>query len=160
MWWRLKRTEFERSKGDGNKQAMRQIVESGEVPGLLAYDGEKPVGWCSVAPREHFPVLQRSRILKPVDGTPVWPVTCFFVAKGYRGKGMNSRLLRAAVDYVREQGGKAMEGYPIVPRVDQVPTVFAFTGFASAFEGEGFVECLRRSETRPIMRLYLEEGGA
>ena len=73
---------------------------------------------------------------------------------------MNSRLLRAAVDYVREQGGTAVEGYPIVPRVDQVPTLFAFTGFASVFEAEGFVEALRRSETRPIMRLYLEEGGA
>jgi GNAT superfamily N-acetyltransferase len=158
MWWRLKRTEFERLKGEGNKQAMRKIVESGQVPGLLAYEGRKPVGWCSVAPREDFPVLQRSRTLKPVDGTPVWSVTCFFVAKGYRGIGMNSRLLRAAVEYVRDQGGQVVEGYPIVPRKEQVPVVFAFTGFASVFEGEGFVEVLRRSETRPIMRLCLEES--
>jgi GNAT superfamily N-acetyltransferase len=156
MWWRLKRTEFERLKGEGNKQAMREIVESGQVPGLLAYEGGEPVGWCSVAPREEFPVLQRSRTLKPVDGTPVWSITCFFVAKGYRGIGMNSRLLRAAVEYVRDQGGHIVEGYPIVPRKDQVPVVFAFTGFASVFDGEGFVEVLRRSETRPIMRLYLE----
>jgi GNAT superfamily N-acetyltransferase len=156
MWWRWKRSEFERLKGEGNKQAMREIVESGQVPGLLAYEGGKPVGWCSVAPREEFPVLQRSRTLKPVDGRPVWSITCFFVAKGYRGIGMNSRLLRAAVGYVRDQGGQVVEGYPIVPRKDQVPVVFAFTGFASAFEAEGFVEVLRRSETRPIMRLYLE----
>ena len=157
MWWRLKRTEFERLKGDGNKQAMREIVESGQVPGLLAYEGRKPVGWCSVAPREDFPVLQRSRTLKPVDDTPVWSVTCFFVRKGYRAQGMSSRLLRAAVAHVRERGGQVVEGYPIVPKKDQVPVVFAFTGFASVFEGEGFSEVLRRSEMRPIMRLYLDE---
>ncbi len=157
MWWRLKRSEFERLKGEGNKQAMREIVESGKVPGLLAYKREKPVGWCSVAPREDFPVLQRSRTLKPVDDTPVWSVTCFFVARGYRARGMNSRLLGAAVDYARDQGGHVVEGYPIVPRKDQVPAVFAFTGFASVFEAEGFIEVARRAETRPIMRLYLEE---
>ncbi len=71
MWWRLKRSEYEREKGEGNKPAMKAIAASGEVPGLLAYDGDTAIAWCSVAPREQFPVLQRSRTLKPVDHTPV-----------------------------------------------------------------------------------------
>jgi GNAT superfamily N-acetyltransferase len=155
MWWRLKRSEFERRKGEGNRQAMKAIVGSGAVPGLLAYEGDTAVAWCSVAPREHFPVLQRSRTLKPIDDTPVWSIVCFFVRKGYRDQGLASKLLRAAVDYVRGQGGKVVEGYPVEPRKDRMPTVFAYTGFASTFEKAGFVECLRRSETRPIMRYYL-----
>ncbi|GAG54829.1 unnamed protein product, partial [marine sediment metagenome] len=72
MWWRIKRAEFEEQKGEGNRLAMKEIVESGEVPGILAYSDGKAVGWCSVAPRGQFPVLQRSRVLKPVDDTPVW----------------------------------------------------------------------------------------
>jgi len=57
MWWRLKRSEFERQKGDGNKQAMKRIVASGEVPGIFAYAGGEAVAWCSVAPRENYTAL-------------------------------------------------------------------------------------------------------
>lgn len=158
MWWRIKRAEFEKQQGEGNRRAMKAIVESGEVPGILAYTGGKTVGWCSLAPREQFSVLQRSRILKPVDETPVWSVVCFFIEKNCRNSGMSERLLRAALEYVREQGGKVVEGYPVEPRKDRMPTVFAFTGMASTFKRVGFVECLRRSETRPIMRYYLENA--
>jgi len=125
------------------------------VPGILAYIGDKAVAWCSVAPRENFPVLGRSRILKPIDEIPVWSIVCFFVDKGYRNRGMSVRLLQAAIDYVKQQGGKVLEGYPVEPKKDRMPAVFAFTGLASAFLKAGFVECLRRSETRPIMRFYI-----
>jgi GNAT superfamily N-acetyltransferase len=158
MWWRLKRSQFERQKGEANKQAMKAIVEAGEIPGILAYAQGKPVAWCSVAPREQYPVLGRSRILKPVDETPVWSVVCFFVEKSHRNKGMSLRLLRAAVEYVKQQGGRVVEGYPVEPKKKRMPPAFAWTGFASTFEKAGFVECLRRSETRPIMRFYIESG--
>jgi GNAT superfamily N-acetyltransferase len=155
MWWRLNRAEYERRKGDGNKRAMKALVKAGEVPGLLAYVGEEPVAWCAVAPRERYSALARSRILKPVDQAPVWSITCFFVEKDYRNKGMTVKLLRAAIEYVKQQGGKIVEGYPVEPKKDRMPEVFAFTGLASAFKKAGFVECLRRSETRPIMRFYI-----
>lgn len=156
MWWRLKRSEFERQKGETNKQAMKAIVEAREVPGLLAYVAGKPVAWCSVAPREQYSVLGRSRILKPIDETPVWSVVCFFVEKSHRNKGLTLQLLRAAVEYVKQQGGRVVEGYPVEPKKKRMPSAFAWTGFASTFEKAGFIECLRRSETRPIMRFYIE----
>ena len=71
MWWRLPKREFDAQKGEGNRRAMKAIVDSGLVPGILAYHEGQPVGWCSVAPREEFPRLERSRILKPVDNQPV-----------------------------------------------------------------------------------------
>ncbi len=156
MWWRLKRSEFDQQKGEGNRQAMKAIVESGEIPGLLAYLDGVPVAWCSVAPRERFGVLQRSPVLKPIDETPVWSVVCFFVSRPFRKRGLTSQLLRAAVEYVKQQGGEAVEGYPVEPKKDRIPDVFAYTGLASTFRKAGFVEALRRSETRPIMRLHIE----
>jgi len=155
MWWRIKRSDFEQQKGEGNKQAMKAIVESGEVPGILAYAAGQPIGWCAVSPREKYPVLNRSRILKPVDDTPVWSISCFFIDKNYRNQGITAKLLQAAVEYVKQQGGKVVEGYPGEPKKEQMPTVFAWTGFASTFEKAGFVECARRSETRPILRCYI-----
>ncbi len=152
MWWRLKRSQFEKQKGEGNKRALKNIVGSGEIPGLLCYADGLPIAWCSVAPREKYPVLERSRSLKRINDDPVWSIVCFFVAKPFRNKGVTVKLLMAAIEYVREQGGKIVEGYPIEPKKDRMPNVFAWTGFASAFRKAGFVEVLRRSENRPIMR--------
>lgn len=156
MWWRIKRKDFEANQYDGNRASMKAIVDSGTVPGLLAYDGDKPVGWVSVAPREDFPVLQRSPVLKPVDEQPVWSVVCFFMPRAYQSQGLSAQLLRAAVEYARLQGATIVEGYPIASKKAEGPTVYAFTGFLSTFEAAGFVEVARRSERKPIMRLFVD----
>jgi GNAT superfamily N-acetyltransferase len=132
-------------------------VESGAIVGLLAYAQGQPVGWCAIAPRVSYPVLERSRILKRVDEAPVWSVVCFFVSQAFRGKGATTSLLRAAVDYARQQGARIIEGYPVEPKNARMPAVFAWTGLASAFRQAGFVEVQRRSETRPIMRYMVQD---
>ena len=155
MWWRLTRSQFTAQKGEQNKRAFRALVEKGATPGLLAYDGDRPVAWCAVAPREAFLALERSRTLKRIDNAPVWSVVCFFVAKPYRRRGLTVRLLSAAADYVARQGGRILEGYPVEPKAGATPDAFAWTGFSTAFRRAGFRECLRRSATRPIMRREL-----
>jgi GNAT superfamily N-acetyltransferase len=157
MWWRLPRSEFDRQKGEGNREAFRSVVFGGEPPGLLAYIDGQPVGWCALAPREQYGALERSRILKRVDERPVWSVTCFFVAKEHRRKGVTSRLLHAAVECAAEQGAQIVEGYPVEPKSADAPPVFIFTGIASSFREAGFSEAARRSETRPIMRYQITD---
>lgn len=152
MTWRLTRREYELGKGEGNRRAFREIVRSGQRPGLLAYHLGQPVGWCAVGPRESFPALERSRILKPVDDQPVWSIPCLFVAKSHRRQGVSEILLKAAADFAKDCGAHLVEGYPVEPKKSDMPDVFAFTGLASAFQKAGFEEVLRRSETRPIMR--------
>ena len=157
MWWRVKRKDFELQQGEGNHDAMCTIVESGKVPGILAYSEGEPAAWCSVAPREDFPVLDRSPILKRVDDQLVWSIVCFFIAKKYRHQGLSSRMLTAAVDYATKNGARIIEGYPITPKKDQAPDIYIFTGLESTFVKAGFVEVARRSKSRPIMRYSLEK---
>lgn len=157
MWWRLTKREFDAGKGEGNRRAMRRIVAAGRTPGLLAYHRGEPVGWCSVAPRGEYVRLSTSRILKSVDGSPVWSAICFFIAKAYRGRGVTTSLLEAAVRYVKDRGGEIVEGYPIEPRKGRMPDAFVFHGLASSFRRAGFVEVARRSETRPIMRYSIKK---
>ena len=157
MWWRLKRSQFQKQQGEGNKKALRKIVDSGEIPGILAYQGRNAVAWCSVAPRKAYPVLERSRILKRVDDQPVWSIVCFFVDKEFRHKGVTLELIKAAIEYVRKQGGSIVEAYPVEPKKSQIPDLFAYHGLASTFRKAGFAEVLRRSETRPIMRYTIGE---
>jgi len=155
MWWRLTRKQFKTAKGKRNRSAFKKIVTSGAEPGLLAYHGSEPVGWCAVGPRETYPLLESSRVLARVDELPVWSVTCLFVARPFRRKGLSAQLLRAAAVHARTNGARLLEGYPVAPRQSSVPDAFVWTGLASAFRKAGFREVARRSSTRPIMRLDL-----
>jgi GNAT superfamily N-acetyltransferase len=156
MYWRLPRSRFDAMKGDGNRAAFRTVVAGGDrPPGLIAYLDDAPVGWCAVAPRDEYPALDRSRVLKRVDDADVWSITCFFVARRARRQGVTGRLIDAAVAFAAGHGATVVEGYPIDPRSAETPPVFAWTGLASAFERAGFVEVARRSETRPIVRRWI-----
>jgi GNAT superfamily N-acetyltransferase len=152
MYWRLSRTQYEDQHGDLNRRSIKALVDSGNIPGILAYADDQPVGWCSIAPREEFTTLARSRILKPVDDQPVWSVVCFFIARNQRRKGLTVQLLKAAIEHAKANGARIIEGYPVDPKDGKSPDVFVYTGLASAFKKAGFTEVLRRSETRPIMR--------
>src|SRR5439155_15729380 len=125
---RLKRADFERGKTGGNRSAMRDLVLAGPPPGILGYLDGEPVGWCAVAPRADYPALERSRVLKKVDDAPAWSVSCLFVRKDCRKQGVSVALLRAAIDFVRDHGGTIVEGYPVEPKEDDMPAVFAWTG--------------------------------
>jgi GNAT superfamily N-acetyltransferase len=155
MLWRLPRRTFDAQKGDGNRDAMRALVDAGEEPGLLGYRGREPIGWVSLGPRPEFEALERSRILKPIDAQPVWSITCLFVAKAHRRTGVSRALLEAAAAHVRRRGGAIVEGYPQEPKRSDMADVFAWTGIASAFRSAGFREVARPSPTRPIMRREL-----
>ena len=156
MLWRLTRKQFESQKGDGNKRAMKEIVDSGDVPGIIGFHGDTAIGWCAIAPRSHYPALSRSRILKPVDDLPCWSVACFFIEKSFRKQGVSTALLRAAVRFAQSRGAARVEGYPVEPKSEKpIPPAFAWTGIPQTFARVGFTEVTRRSPTRPVMRLEL-----
>lgn len=152
MWWRQTREEFDRRHGEPNRKSMESLIRAGEVPGILAYHKGQPVGWCSVAPRERFPVLDRSPNLKPVDAERVWSIVCFFIPRQHRRRGLSGHLIRAAVEYARSRGAPAVEAYPVDPRYSSSRPASAFTGLADAFLAAGFREVARRSPRRPILR--------
>jgi GNAT superfamily N-acetyltransferase len=155
MSWRLPKAVFEKQKGTGNKKAIKKIVNKDMAPGVLAYHDGQAIGWCAVAPRERFLRLENSRVLAPLDDKPVWSVTCFFIAKPFRRKGVSVELLKGVIKFCRQKGAKIIEAYPSVPYNDKIPDAFAWTGIPSSFEKAGFVEAARRSKSRPIMRYYL-----
>lgn len=157
MFWKLRGKAYEEARGYETRQMHKSIVDAGVVTGLLAYLHGEVVGWIAVEPRDAYPKLVHSRALKPVDDEPVWSVTCFFVAKNARRNGITVELLKAAVEHVRQQGGKIVEGYPVDAQKD-MPAPFIYTGTASAFRRAGFKEVARHTQgsTRPIFRFVIE----
>jgi GNAT superfamily N-acetyltransferase len=155
MYWRIKRSEFSKHYGEKNKMALRKIIQSGHVPGILCYLGNEPIGWCSIAPREAFSVLDRSATLKRVDDKPVWSIVCFFVAQEYRHQGYSKTIIKAGLAYAKKQGAKIIEAYPFKPQKSKVQSYQSYMGFHSTFKKLGFRVTVSRSKIRPIMRLFL-----
>jgi GNAT superfamily N-acetyltransferase len=151
MVWRVPRGRFDQQKGAGNRRALRALVEQAP-PGILAYAGKTAVGWCAVAPREQYPVLGRSRLFPPSGEEAVWSISCLFIARSNRGRGLSSELARAAAAYAFSQGARVVEGYPYEPGKRTAPA-FVWTGLVSSFERAGFHEAARPSRTRRLMRL-------
>jgi GNAT superfamily N-acetyltransferase len=125
MWWKLRRSEYEKKKGPNNRRAFRKIVASGAPTGVLAYVAGQSVGWCAVAPREVYPVLENSRVLKQVDEQAVWSVTCFYIPRARRRTGLTAPLLDAAVKFAGKQGATIVEGYPADPQSGTMADPFA-----------------------------------
>jgi GNAT superfamily N-acetyltransferase len=155
MTWRLQKADFDKGKGGDNKKAIQRLVRKNEPIGVLAFSGGEPAGWCAVAPREKYSRLEKSRALKPVDEKPVWSVSCFFIAKPFRRKGLSVKLLKETLAYAQQYGATIVEAYPVEPKVDALPDVFAWTGIKSTFTHAGFKEVKRHTPARPIMRYYL-----
>jgi GNAT superfamily N-acetyltransferase len=148
------KTAAEAAAGKTNKQQLCDLVDSGVVPGLVGYLDGAPAGWISLGPREDYAKLRRSPVMKPVDDEQVWSIVCTYVAKEYRGQGLQHRLLAAAVDYARGQGVRLLEAYPVDKR-ERSHDDFMFFGSRSLYAKAGFEEVARRSPTRVVMRRRL-----
>jgi GNAT superfamily N-acetyltransferase len=156
MYWRTSRVECQRDFGEGNKRAFKALIESGKVPGILAYREGKAIAWCSIAPREDYPVLGRSPTLRPVDEKPVWSIICFFVSKSYRRQGMTEIMIEAAIDYAKDTGANIVEAYPLRAEISKEFPFERYMGVLPTFIRLGFEEVLSRSERRPILRYFIQ----
>lgn len=148
MYWRIGRAYRERP-GERNRADFRDVVKRGPPPGLLAFDGDLPVGWCQLTPRDALPWLDRTWRLKRVDEVPIWSLSCLYVRKGYRRKDITSALIAAALKAAKRAGAPALEAYPFDADVSPSATG---TGYASTFARAGFKVVARRDPARPIMR--------
>lgn len=152
MYWRIG-SAYRKQTREKNKAAFREVVEHGPPPGLIAFDGKVAVGWCQLTPRHTLPWLDRVWRLRRVDDLPVWSISCFYVRKGYRRRGVTSALIGAALKTAKAAGAPALEAYPIDAGL--TPSASG-TGYVSTFARTGFKVAARRTPPRPIMRFDLE----
>ena len=156
MRWRMTSTEFRRSDKQGRIEALNGRVDDGYPIGVLAYVDGTPVGWCSIAPREEFRGLERYRKLARLDDAAVWAVTCFFIDRRYRRKGLTAELLKAAVRYAHDNGAPVVEGYP----VDSTAASYTYMGSPETFIRAGFSDVTPSGRERRMFRIILSNIAA
>lgn len=136
-----------------NRDRFADVVSAGPPPGLIGYVDGSPLGWVQVGPRDEFPTLGRSRLLKPVDDVEPWTINCFVVRVGHRSQGIGKGLLEGALAYAASQGATIIEAYPVDG--ERASLVDYYTGTLGMFSEHGFTEVIRRNDSRPIVRLSL-----
>jgi GNAT superfamily N-acetyltransferase len=141
MHWRVEKggKTWNASWGDPNRRAFLKLLKQGRVQGALALAEDKPVGWCNFGPREDFPRLKRSRVLSYKAAPETWSINCFFIAAGWRKRGIAGALLKAAMATAFERGARVLEAYPTPQQPGQnLVAPFAWTGTRSLFAKAGF----------------------
>jgi GNAT superfamily N-acetyltransferase len=130
---------------------------SGTTSGLVAYLDGEPVGWCAVEPRTAYEGLVRNNRVpwqgREEDRTDdtVWAVTCLFTRAGYRRRGVSGHLARAAVDFARQRGARALEGYPMTT-TDAIAEEL-HVGTRTTFAAAGLTEVSAPTQRRVVMRI-------
>ena len=164
QWFKLRRAEWRTMPREERASRLRAQTNCGhpdaaETSGLIAYLDGEPVGWCAVEPRVAYPRLRDTKVpwvgRKEDPSDPgVWAVTCFVTRAGFRRRGVSRALARAAVDFARERGARALEGYPMITeKGKEITWGELYRGSRSIFEAAGFVEVSRPFPRRAVMRI-------
>ncbi len=148
MYWRIG-AAYRARPSAMNRDAFRDVVAQGPPPGLLAFSEGVPVGWCQLTPRNALPHLERYWRLRRVDDLPVWSISCFYIRKDYRKRGVTAALISEALKVAKRAGAPALEAYPYDAAVS---TSSSFTGYASTFLRAGFKVVAQHVPYQPILR--------
>uniref|UniRef100_A0AAU2JVE2 GNAT family N-acetyltransferase n=1 Tax=Streptomyces sp. NBC_00049 TaxID=2903617 RepID=A0AAU2JVE2_9ACTN len=146
-------------RGPARGEYVAGLCRADPPPGVIAYDGDEPVGWAAVAPRSATS-FARNRKIPHVDDLPVWSLWCIRVRPGHRKKGISHALIAGAVDFARAHGAPAVEAYPLDNGAARVDMTMAYAGLRKNFERAGFVHAADTTSVlsghpRILMRLDL-----
>jgi len=164
QWFKIRDRDWRDEETDERAAALREQTACGDpdapaTSGLVAYLDGEPAGWCAVEPRTAYVRLRYARVPwkdrdEDRDDDGVWAVTCFVTRPGFRRRGVSRTLAAAAVDFARERGARAVEGYPLVLRPGERSTWGElFVGTPGVFTAAGFTEVTRPTPRRAVMRI-------
>ncbi|MDO0909832.1 GNAT family N-acetyltransferase [Streptomyces sp. DT2A-34] len=146
-------------RGPARGEYVAELCRADPPLGVLAYDGDEPVGWAAVAPRSATS-FARNRKIPHVDDLPVWSLWCIRVRPGHRKQGITHALIAGAVDFARDRGAPVIEAYPLDSGDAKVDLTMAYAGLRKNFERAGFVHAADTASVlaghpRILMRLDL-----
>lgn len=147
MAFRATSTELKDAKSPARKQQMLDRIHGGVPVGLVGYDRGTPVAWVSVAPKQTF----QKGLGGAEDSDKIWSLTCMFIARSHRKRGLSGQLIEAAARHAKKHGASLLEAYPVDP---DSPS-YRHMGFVPAFKRAGFEAQGREGTRRHVMQLPL-----
>jgi GNAT superfamily N-acetyltransferase len=152
-------TWFRRAPGEkgesaaGNRAHKERLVCEGKAHAALVFDGDTAVGWCTYGPPEELPnIYHRKEYAAGLVRLPDYRLTCFFVDRDHRRRGVAAVALRGALDVIAEAGGGVVEAYPQDTPGKRVSASFLYNGTRSIFEKAGFSYDRPKGKQHCVMR--------
>ena len=137
---------------EGNHALKEQLVKEDRAHAALAFDGDEAVAWAQYGPPGELPnIHHRKEYEETLDKLPDYRITCIFVDKKYRRKGVTAIALRGAIDLIAEAGGGIVEGYPH-DTTDGKKVSVLYNATRSLYEGAGFDYLRPKGKRNCVMR--------
>jgi GNAT superfamily N-acetyltransferase len=122
-----------------NRVEKQQLVTEGHAHAALVYDGEECVGWCQFGPTVELPRIKSPKAYEAgLAALPDWRITCFFVSRKHRGKGVAAAALEGALAEIARLGGGVVESYPDDLPDERLARGFGHNATVAMFERRGF----------------------
>jgi GNAT superfamily N-acetyltransferase len=151
-WFHGKRTG-EYAEVDPGRAHKERRVRDGRAHAALVFDGDIAVGWCEYGPPVELPnIYHRKQVETQGYELPDYRLTCLFVDRDYRRKGVAAVAVRGALDLIAQDGGGVVETYPQDTEGKKVSASFLYNGTRTLFEKAGFEFVQRKGKNSTVMR--------
>ena len=137
---------------DDNRALKQRLVDEGRAHAALVFEGDEAVAWCEYGTPEELPnIYHRKQYEAELDRSPDYRITCLFVDKKHRRKGLTTVALRGALDLISRAGGGVVEGYPHDNEGQKVSVLY--NGTRNVFEHAGFTYVRPKGTKNCVMRI-------
>ena len=154
MFYHTKGEFLIKGHGPDNKKAKKALVKRRRTHGVIVYSGNTPVGWVQYGPRPELPRIEGSKTYQSLslndERKRLWRITCFFVDRNNRRRGVAGFGLDAALVAIKKKGGGIVEAYPST-RPSKGASLM-WSGTVSMFEEAGFVVASQLGKSSVVMR--------
>lgn len=146
---------------ESNRDLKRCLVNEGRAQAALVLDGDEAVAWAQYGSPEQLPnIHHRKQYEAEADLFPDYRITCIFVDKRHRRRGVTAIALQGAVDLIADAGGGVVEGYPheIAPHAKRLSSSFLYNGTRTLYERAGFEYIRPKGLKNCVMRRTVDAG--
>ncbi|WP_309572986.1 GNAT family N-acetyltransferase [Deinococcus sp.] len=124
---------------EGNRALKERLVRTGHAHAALVFDGDAAVGWCQYGTPGELPNIHHRKEYEAAQTPPPdYRLTCIFVDRAYRRKGVAVVALHGALALIAGLGGGVVEGYPHDTQGKKKSASFLYNGTRSLYERAGF----------------------
>jgi GNAT superfamily N-acetyltransferase len=138
---------------EDNRALKKRLVEEGRAHAALVFDGDVAVAWCQFGSPQELPNIKHLKEYEAeLDSRPDYRLTCFFVDKRYRRRGVSALALQGALDLIAAAGGGVVEAYPQDTGGKKISASFLYSVTRSLFDQAGFTYVRPKGKNHTVMR--------
>lgn len=145
---------------DRTRDYKRQRVENGQAHAALVFDGEVAVGWAQYGSPAELPGISHRRDVAAAGADwAEWRITCVFVDRSYRHRGVAKVAVDGALNLIAAAGGGTVESYPQDTVGKRISASFLYNATRSVFEDAGFEYVGAKGKNHCIVRTTVAPSG-